>query len=413
MKRFLLFTFALFAICSTTFGEDSFPIEGISLPQNTDADLAVKFSFDNSKQYTSYSFTIELPDGLEFVESSTEGEAEFTLGDCYSAAPTITANLINKKTVNVGCMGTTAFKSNTGVLLTLKIKLSANSTLAVGASVSGTLSNAKKVTTTLDEITITGTTTFDVTIAEPSDFRTILDETSTTAPAAATGVDVRVKRTIKANTWSTICLPFAMTEAQVKSAFGEDVVLGNFSSWSSEEDNNSGDIVSISLVFTKVTPTTIEANHPYIIKVSKAFDNFTVDQVNIAPEVEPTIQVGKNKATRGYFTGTYVASTTVPENDLFLSGGLFYYSKGKTKMKGYRGYFELADNLTDKTIAGSRAMISFDDGDGTTRIQNADFLRPKTGRVYSVTGRFIGENVDMKSLPKGLYIVDGVKIVNE
>ena len=42
----------------------------------------------------------------------------------------------------------------------------------------------------------------------------VLEETSTTAPEASNGaVKVRVLRTILANEWSTICLPFAMTEA--------------------------------------------------------------------------------------------------------------------------------------------------------------------------------------------------------
>ena len=41
----------------------------------------------------------------------------------------------------------------------------------------------------------------------------VLDELSTTAPEKATGVNVTVKRTINANEWSTICLPFDMSEA--------------------------------------------------------------------------------------------------------------------------------------------------------------------------------------------------------
>ena len=39
---------------------------------------------------------------------------------------------------------------------------------------------------------------------------------------------VRVKRTINANEWSTICLPFAITAEQVKGVFGDDVQLGDF-----------------------------------------------------------------------------------------------------------------------------------------------------------------------------------------
>ena len=50
--------------------------------------------------------------------------------------------------------------------------------------------------------------------------------------------------------------------------------------------------------------TEIEANHPYIIKVSSAISEFTVDGVDIDPEEEPVVQVGRKtttKAFRGYF----------------------------------------------------------------------------------------------------------------
>jgi hypothetical protein len=57
---------------------------------------------------------------------------------------------------------------------------------------------------------------------------------------------LRVIRSIKAGDWSTICLPFAMSEAQCQAAFGDDVELANFSSWSSEEDDD-GNIISLAM----------------------------------------------------------------------------------------------------------------------------------------------------------------------
>jgi len=83
------------------------------------------------------------------------------------------------------------------------------------------LVSKENVWKTVDEVTTM------ITVVEPQDSRVVLDETSTTAPKASNGaVDVLVKRTIKANEWSTICLPFTMTETQVKTAFGDDVRIG-------------------------------------------------------------------------------------------------------------------------------------------------------------------------------------------
>ena len=228
----------------------------------------------------------------------------------------------------------------------------------------------------------------------------ILDDTSTTLPENATGVNVVVKRTIKANDWSTICLPFEMSEEQVKTAFGEDVELADFTSWSSEEDDD-GNIVRINIGFTDVTE--IEANHPYIIKVTETISKFNVDGVDIEVDEEPVVQVGKKKAERGYFTGCYVANTEVPENNLFLSENKFWYSKGLTKMKAFRGFFELADVLTAVEGADSRISMSFDNQ--TEGIKETSSLKSQFSNLYDLQGRRVVKP------GKGLYIQNGRKVI--
>lgn len=230
----------------------------------------------------------------------------------------------------------------------------------------------------------------------------VLDETSTVAPVAASGVNVRVKRSIKANSWSTICLPFAIPAEKMTAAFGEGVEVKDFTSWSSTED--AGGIVGITIGFTTVTA--MEANHPYLIKVANAIsaeDGFTVDGVDIAAEEEPTKQVGTKKAERGYFIGTYVANTTVPEEDLFVSNDKFYYSNGNTKMKAFRGYFELADVLT--SVEDASARINIMDGDATGIAEMRTVRNAKNETFYDLSGRRVAQPV------KGLYITNNKKVV--
>ena len=126
-----------------------------------------------------------------------------------------------------------------------------------------------------------------VTVTEASEYDVVLYETSTTAPVASNGeVNVLVKRTIKANEWSTICLPFDMDATQVKAAFGNDVQLADADSYETTEDG--GDIVGINIKFNNATA--IEANHPYIIKVSSAITSFVVDGVTVAPADKERIE---------------------------------------------------------------------------------------------------------------------------
>ena len=245
-----------------------------------------------------------------------------------------------------------------------------------------------------------------VTIGEV-DTRVILDETSTTAPEEASNVDVRVKRTINANEWSTICLPFAMTAEQVTAAFGSGVKLGDLSSWESVEENDA--IVAINVNFTDVTA--IEANHPYIIKVTTPVtyaEGFTVDGVDIAPVAEPKVQVGTSSATRGWMYGTYVAGGTVPAENLFLNGSKFWYSKGLTTIKAFRGYFKFRDVL-DAYYDNSSApvFISFDGGTTSLieelRVKSEEFA--PGDEYYTLDGRLV------KTPAKGVYIHNGKKIV--
>ncbi len=230
-----------------------------------------------------------------------------------------------------------------------------------------------------------------------------LDENSTTAPTDYEG-NVLVKRSIKANQWSTICLPFAMTGEQVKAAFGDDVELADFNGYELADED---EITSITVKFTNVDASSgLEANHPCIIKVSEAVSEFKVENVTVEPEEDPTIAaVKRTKKQWSEMTGTYVAGTVLENNTLFLSNNKFYYSKGNTKMKGYRAFFDFYD-----VLAEVEAMdVKFQIFDGTTLIENIKLV-DTAGAVYTVDGKFIGRDVDLKKLQKGIYVIDGKKV---
>lgn len=240
----------------------------------------------------------------------------------------------------------------------------------------------------------------------------VLDEESTVAPEAATGVNVRVKRTIKANEWSTICLPFAMTAEQITSAFGTGVQVKDFNGIESMTEGD--DIVAIEVKFNDVNA--IEANHPYVIKLtSKAItyeDGFIVEGVDIAPTGELSVDKDETKVKVGSklytfynsFVGTYVAGTTVPENGLFLNGNQFWYSNGSTIMKGFRGYFSFMDVLSEVANASTRIGFNFDETTGIKEVHG----NANVEGTYDLQGRKVEEPTN-----KGLYIVNGRKVVKK
>jgi len=285
-----------------------------------------------------------------------------------------------------------------GDLLTFTIKPA--TTLTAGQTFTGYIKNILIVPVEGTKKTLADAS-FTVTIGEPADLRTVLDETSTSLPAAATGVDVRVKRTIKGGEWSTICLPFAMTQAQCQEAFGDDVQLGDFAGYDTEEDADEN-IVGITVNFNAVSA--IEANHPYVIKTGKDVTEFTLDGVDIDAEEEPTVAaVKRTKKQWSEMIGTNNAKTvTEMENCLFLSGGKFWYAKGDKEFKAFRGYFDFYDVITSVEEAGARISISFD---GTATGIEDNMVVKGDGRYYNLRG----QHVEHPS--KGVYITNGKKVV--
>ena len=399
MKRILMITCTLLAMMGKV-SADEVTVADVTVPQGGQATLNIGFLFNSDNTYTACQFDLSLPDGVTTLKDE-EGAPVVAMGDAladHDITPKALASGDDRFVV--ASFSKTPFTASSGTMLT--VTLCADRTLTVGdistATITGiTFSTTDKVRVPFPDVT------FNVTIGES---RTILDETSTTMPVPEENANVRVKRTIKANEWSTLCLPFAMSEAQVKEAFGEDVELKDFVSWSSEEDGE-GDIVSIEVGFDDISE--IEANHPCLIRVSEAVNEFTVDGVDIEPEEEPTVQVDKKKAERGYLIGTYVAQTEVPENDLFISENLFWYSAGKTKMKAFRAYFEFADVLTN-VEDGEYANVRFVFGGEATGVKGvregiADRTMPEG--VYTLQGVKVEGT---KALPKGVYIVNGKKV---
>ena len=231
----------------------------------------------------------------------------------------------------------------------------------------------------------------------------LLDENATTPPSNVSPANVRVRRTIKANEWSTICLPFTATGEQVKQAWGEDVQLASFTGWESEEDAD-GAIVAINVMFSSASADEgIAANTPMLIKVSRATETATFDGVSIEPEEAPVVQVGRKASERGYFYGTY-AMTTVPEENLFLSGNKFWYSTGATSIKGYRSYFELRDVL-DAYYDGSEVKANVFIDDEATGIEMVNGQWSMDNEIYNLAGQRVGRNY------KGVVVTKGKKIL--
>lgn len=380
MKKKILFSVALICNLFTMQAANTVVVPDVTIPRGGTGVISVELN--NDKEYTAFSMKLTLPEGVSLVSVSK--------GSRMVESHSLSGNAV---TGMITCLSTAneVFTGTSGELFTITV--SANDALAIGTILAATLTEVNFSTTSGEEALANAS--FDITIGEN---RMLLDENSTIAPEASGGdVNVLVRRTISAGNWSTIVLPFAMTTAQMKEAFGNDVQLANFTGYEAEEDDG-GDIVGITVKFASANA--IEANHPYIIKVSKAITEFTVDNVDVDPEDEPTVAtVKRTRKAWSELIGTYVANTEVPSKTLFLNSNKFYYSTGSTKMKGYRAYFDFYDVLTD---VDDNYEVKMYINEIETKVEGLNVLDAE-GHIYDLSGRKVSKP------QRGVYIVNGKK----
>ena len=400
MKKKLLLMTMFLAMTGMASAQNALTVADFTLPQNGGT-ITVNLTLDEAGVYTSYQFKVVTPAGIAYVvDSDKDAECELSAGHAASHSATAHWNESERVLgVGVASMKTALF---TGQNLSIKIPVAAT-TLAAGTSVNFTIKEIAFIKQTgakvyLDDVT------FKATIGAPDDGRTVLDELSATVPEAASGVDVRVKRTLAAGVWNTICLPFAMSAEQVTAAFGPEVQLGDFNGC--DVDDETGNIKA-----KFISATAIAANHPYIIKVKDVVSEFTADGVDIAPEEEPAVDkdekttgTGRNKVTTyNSFIGTYINDTTVPDFGLFLNDNKFWFSKGQTKMKAFRAYFDFATAGAEYEVE-SRIAITFDEttGIGVSLMKNEECI--KDNAIYNLKGQRV------EKPGKGIYIFKGKKV---
>ncbi|MBO6217776.1 MAG: hypothetical protein J6N73_09025 [Prevotella sp.] len=231
-------------------------------------------------------------------------------------------------------------------------------------------------------------TTFLFNLKNITFYQRSLNENYDYSPVAASNVDVELVRTITAGNWSTICLPFAMTNAQLTTAFGSGVKVAELSSGTAE-----------TLTFSTVTETV--ANKPYAIKVASNFTSATISGVTIA-SATPTQSI-----TNWDFVGTYTAGIIPSGSYFFNSNQLLRSTDVSNTIKPFRGYFTYTGGANTAKLAKSVPFV-LDNGE-TTAIGtiNADgqMETKADGVFYNLAGQRVANP------RKGLYIVNGKKVI--
>ena len=399
MKRILFIVTALLAICGQANADDRLSVKDLTIPQGGQATLEV--ALENDKEFTALQFYLTLPEGVTVVTNAKGRLQCSTTARCEDH----TLGMQNNDGVYTVLLYSSELyliEGTEGNIITIDVQAAAD--MAVGTTATATVSGIK-----LAEVDETKTQpddfTFNVTISEPSDGRTVLDELSTTLPEATDGdVDILVRRTINAGEWSTLVLPFDMTEAQVHEAFGSDVQLYEFIDYEADDDLTA---ITVNFDEALLAEDGFIANTPYVIRTSRDITEFAVT-ATIDPDEEGAVaeytngRTGSRKVVYGSFRGTYHAQTVVPADALFLSDNKFWYSTGLTKMKAFRAYFEFQDILAGVGGAGAKVNMNFN---GKTNLTQVSSPLERSGEAYNLQGQRVDNSFH------GIVIQNGKKVI--
>lgn len=236
----------------------------------------------------------------------------------------------------------------------------------------------------LDEVKVTATKSEQaesVTLTEGNN-----DDVIIAAASAGKPCNVTLERTMIADGgWYTFCVPFDIEDIATTPL--KDAQVRKYSSM-------SGSVMNFE------ETKSLKAVHAYLVKPTANIENPVFENV--------TVSLGdseKDGADGYFFEGRYSEKELLTDGtNLFLGADNKFYIPTETGkiMKALRGYF-----VVPKGTSPSKMGINID-GE-TNYITTLNGSAVVYGKVYNLNGQYVGN--DVKSLKKGVYVVNGRKFI--
>lgn len=333
-----------------TSGKDNMTTEGVKIDGSS---IALNAKGPEYRFYANCTFTVSVPTGtitkIVFTGTDTENGMDRLSSNGYTYASD------NKSGTWIGEAKTVTFKNSSGAQAKVK--------------------------------------TITVYVTLPSEIT--LDETADNTIEAQTGVNVTLNRSLVANEWNTICLPFDVTMDKAKAAFGNDVKIVELDENATVDPN----------VLSFKASTGITAATPYLIKPSAVADEYTFENVDITNKAADFSTGNADVAFKGIYNTVDITKDVVELGETyyaaFLGAGNKIYKAGTGMTKGFRAYFAIPKSASASAL---RVVI-----DGTaTSIKNIDSeIVESNAPVYNLQG----QRVDGNNLTPGIYVKAGKKFV--
>lgn len=247
---------------------------------------------------------------------------------------------------------------------------------------------------------------------------------------------VTLPRKFKVNTWSTICLPFHVTETQVEKVFGKGTNLiiynGVDGTTARFQKHVNQDILAGQPYL--IYPTGVDADGNALDNVSNGYiggENtlITFHNVNFTPNVAVQSYASDNDGSlgdNGYgsktpsykFVGT-LERADVNKYDYYINnntGELTRYTGSGTTLNAYYAYLKnAAENPAQAKVIRGVSFYNMEDDEYSeptglleVLVEMGVEIAPAEG-VFNLNGQKIADTT--KNLPRGIYVVNGKKLM--
>ena len=200
--------------------------------------------------------------------------------------------------------------------------------------------------------------------------------------------DITLNRTLVADKWNTLCVPFAISEEEIKANFGEGTLVEKF-------EAVNGNTVNFA------NATSIEAGVPYLIKPTVAGTTYTFYGKEVSADA-PKTEGNADVTFQGIYSPTDITNNGTVKAAGVTEGGKVLFVNAGSQTKAFRCFFTISDNASIKpamlkiSIKGVETAINSIVMDNSNATDNA---------VYNLQGQRVNGN----SLTKGIYIKNGKK----
>lgn len=200
--------------------------------------------------------------------------------------------------------------------------------------------------------------------------------------------DITLNRTLVANKWNTLCVPFAISEEEIKANFGEGTLVEKF-------EAVNGNTVNFA------DATSIEAGVPYLIKPTVAGTTYTFNGKEVSADA-PKTEGNADVTFQGIYSPTDITNNGTVKAAGVTEGGKVLFVNAGSQTNAFRCFFTISDNtsitpaMLKVSIKGVETAINSIVIDNSNATDNA---------VYNLQGQRVNGN----SLAKGIYIKNGKK----